>query len=371
LATGSNHRASRQKILVSNYGTAEQETLKTSIIDYNKKNMKKLAFIFTALLLLASCSKGYKVTVTFPDESANGETAFLTNYDTGDTLMSATVENQTCTFEGSADKGFFARLLVGGNRYGFIVEPGDVKLDIAEGNATSPLNDKMATWSKEMAELANDSTISEEEGEARYAEGLKKLYEENKDSAIGPWAFCNFLMYKDYTEAEIDALLKDAPAEYAQLKRVAKAKKAAHQLTVTAEGQKFTDFVVKAEDGTDQKLSEHVGQGKVTLVDFWASWCPPCRAEMPKLKALKEKYGDKLNVLGVAVWDNPDDTRKAIDELGITWPVIIGTFKLTEPTDLYGIKSIPHIIIFGPDGTILSRGLTGDALAAKLAEVFQ
>ena len=139
----------------------EQETLTTSIIDFKKKNMKKLAFIFTALLLLASCSKGYKVTVTFPDESANGETAFLTNYDTGDTLMSATVENQTCTFEGSADKGFFARLLVGGNRYGFIVEPGDVKLDIAEGNATSPLNDKMAAWSKEMADLANDSTISE------------------------------------------------------------------------------------------------------------------------------------------------------------------------------------------------------------------
>ena len=52
--------------------------------------MKKIAFIFTVLLLLASCSKGYKVTVTFPDESTNGETAFLTNYDTGDTIATAT-----------------------------------------------------------------------------------------------------------------------------------------------------------------------------------------------------------------------------------------------------------------------------------------
>lgn len=333
--------------------------------------MKKLAFIFTTLLLLASCSKGYKVTVTFPDESNNGETAFLTNYDTGDTIATATIENQMCTFEGQAGEGFFARLYAGGTPYGFIVEPGEVKLDIAAGNAVSPLNDKLAAWSKEMEANVNDSTISEEESDALYAEGLKKLYQDNKDNAIGRWAFSSYLMYKDLTEAEIDAMVKDAPAEYAQLKRVTKAKKAAHQLTVTAEGQKFTDFVVKAEDGTDQKLSEHVGQGKFTLVDFWASWCPPCRAEMPKLKALKEKYGEKLNVLGVAVWDNPDDTRKAIDELGITWPVIIGTFKLTEPTDLYGIKSIPHIIIFGPDGTILSRGLTGDALAAKLAEVIQ
>ena len=333
--------------------------------------MKRIAFIFTLLLLLASCSKGYKVTVTFPDDSANGETAFLTNYDTGDTLASATVENKTCIFEGNADNGFFARLLVGGNRYGFIVEPGDVELNIAEGLAHSPLNDKMADWGKEMQKIADDTTITEAEGEARYAEGLFKFYQENKDNAIGPWAFCNYLMYKDFTEADIDGLLKEAPVEYAQLKRVEKAKNAAKQLTVTAEGKKFTDFEVPADDGTVQKLSDYVGKGKVTLVDFWASWCGPCRAEIPKLQALKSKYGDKFDVLGVAVWDNPDDTRKAMEQMEITWPVIIGTQQLNEPTDLYGIKGIPHIIIFGPDGTILSRGLTGDDLATKLAEVLK
>ena len=331
--------------------------------------MKKFAFIFTALLLLVSCSKGYKVTVTFPDDSVNGETVFLTNYDTGDTIATATVENQTCVFEGPIDKGFFARLYAGGNPYGFIVEPGEVKLDIAAGTAISPLNDKMANWSKEMQQIADDTTITEAESDARYAEGLLKFYQENKDNAIGPWAFCNYLMYKDFNEADIDALLKEAPAEYAQLKRVEKAKNAARQLAVTAEGQKFTDFEVKAEDGAMQKLSDYVGKGKVVVVDFGASWCPPCRAEIPKLQALKAKYGDKFDVLGVAVWDNPDDTRKAIEEFKITWPVIVGTHKLTEPTDLYGIKGIPHIIVFGPDGTILSRGLTGDDLANKLAEV--
>ncbi|MBR7013027.1 MAG: AhpC/TSA family protein [Muribaculaceae bacterium] len=333
--------------------------------------MRKIAFISTILLLLASCSKGYKVTVTFPDDSNNGETAFLTNYDTGDTLLSATVENKACTFEGKADKGFFARLLVGGQRYGFIVEPGDVQLNIEEGNAISPLNDKMKAWGLEMQKLADDTTLTEAESEARYAEGLKKFYEDNKDNAIGPWAFCNYLMYKDFTEVEIDEMLKTAPAEYAQLKRVEKAKNAARQLAITAEGKKFTDFEVKAEDGSVQKLSDYVGKGKITLVDFWASWCGPCRAEIPKLQALKAKYGDKFDVLGVAVWDNPDDTRKAMQQMNITWPVIIGTEQLNEPTDLYGIKGIPHIIIFGPDGTILSRGLMGDDLANKLAEVLK
>ena len=333
--------------------------------------MKKLAFVFTALLLLTACSKGYKVTVTFPDESNNGETVFLTDYDTGDTIATAIVENNGCTFEGNTDKGFFARLYAGGNPYGFIVEPGEVHLNIAEGNAISPLNDKIEAWSKEMQTIADDTTLTEAENEARYAEGLLKLYQDNKDNAIGPWAFCNYLMNKDLSETDIDALLKEAPEGYAQLKRVEKAKNAARQLTVTAVGQKFTDFEVIAEDGSKQKLSDYVGKGKVTLVDFWASWCPPCRAEIPKLQALKEKYGDKFDVLDVAVWDTPADTRKAIEELKITWPVIIGTNKLTEPTDLYGIKGIPHIIIFAPDGTIYSRGLTGDELANKLAEALK
>ncbi len=333
--------------------------------------MRRIAFIFTALMLFASCSKGYKVTVTLPDGSNNGETVFLTNYDTGDTIATAMVENNMCTLEGDADGGFFARLYVGGNPYGFIVEPGEVTLNIAEGNAVSPLNDKIAAWSKEMQAIADDSTLSEAENDARYAEGLMKLYQDNKDNAIGPWAFCNYLMYKDLSESDIDALLKAAPARYAELKRVAKAKNAARQLTITAEGQKFTDFEVMAEDGAKQKLSDYVGKGKVVVVDFWASWCPPCRAEIPKLQALKAKYGDRFDVLDVAVWDNPDDTHKAIEELNITWPVIIGTHKLTEPTDLYGIKSIPHVIIFGPDGTIVSRNLLGDDLANKLAEVIK
>ena len=333
--------------------------------------MKRLSFVITILLLLASCSKGYKVTVTFPDESNNGETAFLTNYDTGDTIATATVENNVCTFEGNTDKGFFARLYAGGNPYGFIVEPGEVQLSIAEGTAHSLLNDKMLEWSKEMQKLADDTTLTEAENDARYAEELFKLYGDNKDNAIGPWAFCNYLMYKDFSEEEIDELVKNAPADYALLKRVEKAKNAARQLKVTAEGQKFTDFEVKAQDGAVQKLSDYVGKGKVVVADFWASWCPPCRADIPKLQALKAQYGDKFDVLGIAVWDNPDDSRKAMTELNITWPVIIGTGKLTEPTDLYGIKGIPHIIVFGPDGTILSRGLTGDDLANKLAELLK
>ena len=110
--------------------------------------------------------------------------------------------------------------------------------------------------------------------------------------------------------------------------------------------------------------------GHYTLVDFWASWCGPCRREIPVIKELLNEYGPKgLDVVGVAVWDQVPETKKAMDELGITWPVIMDA--KTIPTDMYGILGIPTIILIGPDGTILSRGKQGDALKAAVAEAMK
>lgn len=141
--------------------------------------------------------------------------------------------------------------------------------------------------------------------------------------------------------------------------------------SATAEGKMFTDFTVVQDPadslGSTVSLSDYVGKGKYVLVDFWASWCGPCKQELPNIASVYEKYkGDDFDVLSIAVWDDPADTKVAAEEHGVVWNQIINAQQV--PTDLYGIEGIPHIILFGPDGTILKRDLRGEDIEAAVAE---
>ena len=134
-------------------------------------------------------------------------------------------------------------------------------------------------------------------------------------------------------------------------------------------GAKYEDFTV-VYDGRSTKLSDYVAHGQYVLIDFWASWCGPCRAEIPNLMAVYQKYKDQgLMVVGIASWDKPEASLKAIEEDGVSYPQIINAQDIA--TNAYNIGGIPHIILFAPDGTILARGLRGEEIEKKLKEIFE
>ena len=136
----------------------------------------------------------------------------------------------------------------------------------------------------------------------------------------------------------------------------------------TEEGKMFKELKGISRDGQPIKLSDFVGRGKYVLTDFWASWCGPCKAEMPEVIAIFEKYKEKgLEVIGITVNDKPELSDSVVHKMNIPFPQI---YK-SAPMSTYGVTAIPHTILFAPDGTILVRGLRGEEIEKKLTEVFK
>lgn len=327
--------------------------------------MKKIVFLFSALLLLASCSKSFKVNVEY-DSDYKGQ-VYLINYDTNDTIAVATLEGNKCTFEGTFDKPFLASLrddaLHTYPMFYLIVNEGEtnVKID-KESNfeASGPLNKVL--WEDCYAN-AIYKLMSSQDYEQYYKEYLN-FYEQNKDNLAGQWAFCQYLGLKDFSEAEIDALLKEAPAEYAQLKYIERQKYIARQKELTKVGKKYVDFEITDKDGKTQKLSDYIGkEGRKTLLFFfWPSNIVQTDPntiqllnELQRIAESKESGGTM--VVGVSVFDNPEAAASAIEGADIKFPVIIGKQALYKPLELYGLnQSAIHLILIDENGNITGRG---------------
>ena len=218
---------------------------------------------------------------------------------------------------------------------------------------------------------------------ARIADSGKKIIKKHPaDAEIAPAVLGDIYHY--LSDEELSALIASLGEEVRGSELVSAISEGLQVRMSTAVGQKFTDFTVDHVAGVDKagnpiyekkSLSDFVGKGKVMLVDFWSPWCPPCKAEIPNIKAVWEKYhGDDFDVLSVAVWEesrrmtwrNTIDTAKVYD---MRWLQLNNGHQ--EPASLYGIEGIPHMILFDKDGTILKRGddLRGAKTMKAVAEV--
>lgn len=171
-----------------------------------------------------------------------------------------------------------------------------------------------------------------------------------------------------YSNDELDALwekVKTCPDSM----RVARLEKIIENNRKYVRDAEYTDFVMENPAGKEVKLSEVMVPGKYTMVDFWASWCGPCRASIPHVAELNKEYADNLEVLSVSVDAGEDEWKKAMAQEKMTWK----QFRVPESSmdtvrDSYMLSSIPYILIFNPEGKIIFAGHDPAEVSALLAE---
>lgn len=335
------------------------------------------AFLAVSCAHAATASDNYTVTLPL-SEDEDGLTAYIIDFDTSAKLDSTVVENGKAVFKGSVTTPVFARVILDGNRAGqFVLEEGDIAFNPANRMAAgSPSNDALVNLMSEQQKLVAEyrqlgDTPEDEAKKKDIQQANTKLFADAlKANAGNPLGYYLFLQEcYGYDLPTFDAKLKEYP-QFAGSKRVQTLRQGLINKEETSVGHKFKDFEITY-DGKTSRLSDYVGRGKYTLVDFWASWCGPCIRQTKVLKQIQEKYKDdpRLQILGVAVWDKVEDTRRAISQHGLTWDCIVDAQSV--PTDLYAITGIPCIMLIGPDGTILSRDKQGDELIADVDAALQ
>lgn len=138
-------------------------------------------------------------------------------------------------------------------------------------------------------------------------------------------------------------------------------------------GDKYIDIKLSGIYGVPISVSEYVAKNKYTLVDFWASWCPPCRAEMPVIvKAYTDYHGKGLEVVGVSLDKDQDAWLEAIEQLKMPWPQMSDLKGWeSEGARLYNVRSIPANVLIDQQGKIIAKNLRGEDLLLKLEELMK
>ncbi len=366
--------------------------------------MKKILIACVAIIALYACSEEKKkdnftidgkVSLTELD----GQNVYLqvTNDNTNEivTLDSVKIQNGVFSFKGNKDTVIIASLYVP-NTYDIRIalEPGTINVSIPENGVPvisgTPLNDTLQAFynridilqkeGRQIVESYPKTDITPEqqqEMEAKLGAIPDKIDTEivtfikaNINNVVGQFFALNFLQNFD---PEVQSEILGVAGEDFKSRKEIQVLIAELEKMNKSIGTLYKDFSSETLTGKKVRLSDYVGKGKYVLVDFWASWCGPCRSEMPALAALYNKYKSKdFEIVGVSLDKDKASWKKAVDGMKMVWPQISDLKEWnSEGARAYNVESIPFTILIDKDGKIVAQNLRGASLEKKIEGLLQ
>ncbi len=368
--------------------------------------MKKIVFIITSALLFVACNnlKDNEFLISGTANGIeNGKKVFIEVQTETGTLAKDTAVVTDGKFElkgitEEIDLGFI-RIENEQINLPLILEEGKIEINIVKDSlhkstlGGTPNNDKFQKFNTESraisekvakfekdngpemqkAQMSNDTvTINKLLKEYKKFQNemndySKKFIKENPDAYLSVLLLENFLMRQYLTPEDIKSYFEGLDKDVKETKSGKKIKTALDSMSAIVIGKPAPNFSAPSPEGKTISLKESLG--KVTIIDFWASWCGPCRAENPNVVALYNEFHPQgLNIIGVSLDKDAAKWKDAIAKDGLIWSHVSNLKFWEDPiAKQYNVQSIPATFILDEKGNIVAKDLRGEELRAKVA----